>query len=385
MKKGMITPIAVCLLFLALSSCQTYVNTGTSTSGNSITVEALDDEISYNLDLRAVATLFADSRNTEDFERMLNDYDRGISNLDLNHDGYVDYLRVVETYENGTHLFLLQAALDYDVFQDVATIVVENNQDGVSVDIIGDPFIYGSSYIINPVFSRTPMIYSSFRTPGYTSWYSPYYWGYYPVYYHYRAPIRTNVYVTNVYNVVNVNNNYRYVNSISNRRTVDRMQSSLSRNDYARANPRQSFSSRNANVTNAREIQTRNANTRTTTSSSRSSSSLATRNSDNATNNSSSSRSGSSGTINSSNNNSSRSSSSGTVNSSNNNSSRSNSSGTNTNSSSRSSSSGTVNSNTNNSSRSSSSGTNTNSSSSSRSSSSGSSETNSRSSSGGRR
>ena len=393
----MIIPVAICLLFLAFSSCYTYVDSqtmGTSTSARSVTVEALDDEISYNLDLRAVATLFADSRNLEDFEHMLNEYDRGISNLDLNQDGYVDYLRVVEMYEKGTHLILLQAVLDYNVFQDVATIVVEGrNQNNVSVQIIGDPFIYGSAYIINPVFYRSPIIYSSLWSSNYMAWSSPYYWGNYPTYYHYRAPERTNIYVNNVYVNVNTNNNYRYANTVKNQRTVARMQANVSRNDYARANPGQSFSSRNTNVNNAREIQTRNRSTQATTNSSRSSSPSSTRNSDNATNNSSSSRSSSSGTVNSNTNNSSssRSNSSGTVNSNTNNSSssRSNSSGTvnsNTNNSSsgRSSSSGTVNSNTNNSSsrRSNSSGTvnsNTNNSSSSRSSSSG---TNSRSSSG---
>ena len=379
MKKGMIRPVVICLLFFVLSSCYTYENTQqariVSAPAQSVTVEAFDDEISYNLDLRAVASVFADSRNLEDFERMLNEYDRGISNLDLNHDGYVDYLRVVEVYENGTHLILLQAALDYDVFQDVASIIVESRgEDNISVQIVGDPYIYGTAYIIDPIYYRTPVIYSSFRSPGYMIWSSPYYWGYYPAYYHYRNPIYTNTYMNSVY--INANNNYRYDKAVRNQRTVSSMQKNVSRNDYARTNPGQSFSSRNTNVKNAREIQSsNNRNTQTTTNSTRNSSS-STRNSGNTTNSSSSTRSSSSGTNSNINNSpSTRSSSSGTNSNTNNSpSTRSSSSGTNTNNSSsrRGDSNSSVNSNTNNSSstRSSSSGTNSNNSSSTRSSSS---------------
>jgi hypothetical protein len=63
----------------------------------------MNSEISDNLDLRAVASIFGDSRNLQDFERRLND-ELQISNLDLNNDNEVDYLRVIETVENRTHV-----------------------------------------------------------------------------------------------------------------------------------------------------------------------------------------------------------------------------------------------------------------------------------------
>ena len=50
------------------------------------TVNATNSEISDNLDLRAVASIFGDSRNLQDFERRLNDPKIQISNLDLNND-----------------------------------------------------------------------------------------------------------------------------------------------------------------------------------------------------------------------------------------------------------------------------------------------------------
>jgi len=41
--------------------------------------------------------------NLEDFEKKLNNPDTQISNLDLNEDGEVDYLRVIETSKDETH------------------------------------------------------------------------------------------------------------------------------------------------------------------------------------------------------------------------------------------------------------------------------------------
>ena len=88
-------------------------------------VNAASSEISDNLDLRAVASIFGDSRDLEDFERRLNDPKNQISNLDLNNDNQVDYLRVIESVEGNTHLIVLQSVLGKDLFQDVATVEVE--------------------------------------------------------------------------------------------------------------------------------------------------------------------------------------------------------------------------------------------------------------------
>jgi hypothetical protein len=95
---------------------------------NRTSVNAMNSEISDNLDLRAVASIFGDSRNLQDFERRLNDPELQISNLDLNNDNEVDYLRVIETVENRTHVIIIQSILDNDVYQDVATIDVEKTE-----------------------------------------------------------------------------------------------------------------------------------------------------------------------------------------------------------------------------------------------------------------
>ena len=127
------------------------------------TVPAKNSDISDNLDLRAAATVFGDASNLEDFERRLNDPKTQISNLDLNNDNYVDYLRVIETVEGNVHLVVVQAVLEKDVFQDVATIEVERDRNNrVQVQVVGDVYMYGANYIYEPVYVRTPVIYTTF-------------------------------------------------------------------------------------------------------------------------------------------------------------------------------------------------------------------------------
>jgi hypothetical protein len=220
-----------------------------------ITVEAQNDDISNNLDLKAVSTIFGESKNLEDFEQRLNDYDSGISNLDLNNDGQVDYLRVIEKNENNVHVVVIQAVLDKDVYQDVASIIVERDRDSnTTVQVIGDPYLYGDNYIIEPAYVYTPSIFSFFWGVNYFSWHSPYYWGYYPTYYHYRRPCEINLYMSNVYSHINHNQRYYYTSSIRGSRAAA-IRNSIRRNDYAVRYPDRTFSSRNANVRNKRDFE----------------------------------------------------------------------------------------------------------------------------------
>ena len=221
-----------------------------------VTVEAANSDISYYLDLKTVASVFAEAKNIEDFERRLNDYESGISNLDLNNDGYIDYLRVVEMYENNVHLVVIQAILERDIYQDVATILVErDNASKVSVRIIGDPYIYGANYIIEPVYYHRPVIYTWFWAPRYVCWHSPYYWSYYPTYYHTRPIISINIYRRNVIHYTDRRHYYNY-SSYRPTNNYHNMRKSVSRNDYGTRHPERAFDKRNANtnVTSRRDF-----------------------------------------------------------------------------------------------------------------------------------
>ena len=239
-----------------------------------ITVEAQNTDISNNLDLKAVATAFGESKNLEEFEKKLNEYDSQISNLDLNNDGQVDYLRVIENNEKGVHIVKIQAVLDKDVHQDVASIIVEKDQnDNPTVQVVGDPYLYGDNYVIEPSYMYTPSIFSFFWGANYFSWNSPYYWGYYPSYYHHYRPCGINEYYSNVYSHINHNQRYYYTNSVRNA-SAARIINSNRRNDLGNRYPERSFSSRNANVRNkmAFEFNRNGANTQTRSSYQRNSS-----------------------------------------------------------------------------------------------------------------
>ena len=113
------------------------------------TVTANSSEISDNLDLRAIATIFGESTDLEDFEKRINDPKAQISNLDLNNDNYVDYLRVIESIEDNAHIIIVQSVIDKDMFQDVASIEVQKNKSNnkVQVQVVGDVYMYGENYI----------------------------------------------------------------------------------------------------------------------------------------------------------------------------------------------------------------------------------------------
>lgn len=219
------------------------------------TVTAKNYDISDNLDLQAVASVFGDSKDLADFEFRLNDPEMRLSNLDLNRDGYVDYLRVIEAVEGRTHLIVIQAVLGQDVFQDVATIEVEKDRrNQVQVQVVGNSYIYGNNYIYEPIYVHTPSMFSLFWTNSYRPYYSSWYWNYYPTYFNYWQPYPVYSYVNHVHVHVNRNNRYVYVNNRRSSRAV-RMHREVRSNAYERDYPQNSFSNRNNNASNRYALQ----------------------------------------------------------------------------------------------------------------------------------
>lgn len=221
------------------------------------TVTAKNSDISDNLDLRAVATVFGDAKDLEDFERRLNDPKTQISNLDLNNDNYVDYLRVIETVEGNVHLVVVQAVLEKDVFQDVATIEVERDSNNrVQVQVVGDVYMYGTNYIYEPVYVHTPVIYTTFWVSNYRPYYSSWYWGYYPSYYYYWNPFPVFRYRNHIHVHINFGHSYHYV---SHRRCASVYNNYYGRrgNGYERRYPNRSFAHRNAGYSNRYELDSR--------------------------------------------------------------------------------------------------------------------------------
>lgn len=224
-----------------------------------VTVTATSSDISENLDLKTVATLFGQAKDLEQFEQLLNDPDSAFSNLDLNGDGDVDYLRVVETADGNRHLVVIQAILAKDIYQDVASIYVDkDDKEQVTIQVVGDEYVYGANYIIEPVYIYRPLIYDWFWGPSWVCWHSPYYWDYWPGWWHPYHCIAHHLYWDHCYW-------YHHHYPICTYRTGHHhhphyraMHDRVRRNDFAARHPERSFAVRNAsrNVQNARALET---------------------------------------------------------------------------------------------------------------------------------
>ena len=173
-------------LLLSTFLCLLFAN---AIAQDKTTVSATSSDISDNLDLRAVASIFGDSKDLEDFEYRLNNPKAAISNLDLNDDFQVDYLRVIESIEGNIHLIIIQAVLGQDQFQDVATVELEkDNNNRTHIQVVGDVYMYGNNYIYEPVYNFVPIIYNYIWISNYRPYYSPWYWGYYPRHFYVWKP-----------------------------------------------------------------------------------------------------------------------------------------------------------------------------------------------------
>ncbi|MBR4704384.1 MAG: hypothetical protein IKP02_02140 [Paludibacteraceae bacterium] len=222
-----------------------------------VTVSANSSDISEGLDLKVVAKLFAEAKNLEEFETMLNNPDSAFCNLDLNGDGQVDYLRVVETGEGNKRLIVLQAILAKDIYQDVASIYVEKDEaNNVSVQVVGDEYVYGTNYIIEPVYVYRPVIYDWFWSDAWYAWNSPWYWGFYPGWWFAHVCWAHDRYWHHCYAYHHHHHCCSFRPGREVRHGYHDLHKSVTRVDYALAHPERTFSARNEGRTNARELNT---------------------------------------------------------------------------------------------------------------------------------
>ena len=61
--------------------------------------------------LEGALEMFKKASSPEDFEKMLNQDDNHVNNLDLNDDGEVDYIRVIDNMDGDAHALVLQVVV----------------------------------------------------------------------------------------------------------------------------------------------------------------------------------------------------------------------------------------------------------------------------------
>lgn len=158
--------------------------------------------------LEGAIELFKKAESPEAFEKLLNSEDNNVNNLDLNDDGEVDYIRVIDNMEGDVHALILQVPVSAEESQDIAVIEIEKQGDEYAIlQIVGDEDLYGQEVYAEPFEADGsdmkkgrggpsvrlapyrvvvnvwlwPSVRFMYR-PGYTVWVSPWRWAHYPGY-----------------------------------------------------------------------------------------------------------------------------------------------------------------------------------------------------------
>ena len=223
MKRSFLTFIVIAV---SLVSLPLFSQAGSQTVSDTALLGLPGD----NLDLYAVLDLFQKSKTIEEFEKSLNLEATGINNLDLDLDNKVDFIKVVTKQDKDDFTFVLQVAVTEKETQDVAVILVSKDEDKkITMQIVGDPDLYGKDYIVEPKTAATPAVTAN---PGYTGaepvtvsvpatttvvvvesapivqyvyspvyvpYYPPYHYGYYPPYFAAFTVMAVGIYHHNNY------------------------------------------------------------------------------------------------------------------------------------------------------------------------------------------
>ncbi|MCY7329860.1 MAG: hypothetical protein LH618_15005 [Saprospiraceae bacterium] len=198
-----------------------------------------------NFSLAGALELFKKAESLEGFEKALNTEDNDVNNLDLNQDGQIDYVRVIDRMDGDAHAIVLQVPVNASEAQDIAVIEIEKDgAESATLQILGDEDIYGQTVIAEPFEEDGiqkdgrhgpamhlapayivvnvwgwPSVRYIYR-PAYVVYVSPWRWGVYPTwwrpyrprpwgYYHARVrPYRTRYHVVTTHRVVRAHNVY---------------------------------------------------------------------------------------------------------------------------------------------------------------------------------
>ena len=104
-----------------------------------------------NFSLEGALVLFKKSNSLEEFEKMLNEENNNVNNLDLNNNGEIDYIVVNDNQEGDAHAIVLSVYLSETEKQDIAVIGIEKvGAESAKLQIEGDPDLYPENTIVEP-------------------------------------------------------------------------------------------------------------------------------------------------------------------------------------------------------------------------------------------
>ena len=182
MKKVLL--IALSALTFGLTSCSD------TTAQNRVTVsQAPPSNINVQaenvpgFDVQSFATLLKTTKDPGAIEQAINAPNNSINNLDLNNDGNIDYLKVVES-ANNTLSVVDETSTSASVT--VATLTV--NQQAQTMAVSGNQAYCGSNYMYTSHYTLGDYLFMSYLLRPHRYYVPVYHYGYYPRYYHpYRS------------------------------------------------------------------------------------------------------------------------------------------------------------------------------------------------------
>lgn len=157
--------------------------------GNNVSIQP-NANVAGGFDVNKLANIVKQSTNPAKLEDAINTPANGITNLDLDNDGNIDYLKVTEAEDNR-----LRVLDDVDSTQSVtvATIKVTPNPDNstANLNINSNPDYAGSYYQYHSSFGLTDFLLLSYLMRPHPYYVPMYHYGYYP-----RTYVRTRIVTT---------------------------------------------------------------------------------------------------------------------------------------------------------------------------------------------
>lgn len=199
------TFFAISLLVFGCNSDQTDQLAGAQPYSNDAAISETEGDEYWakdNFDLQRVGDLLERSDSPEQFETYLN-RDDGINNLDLNGDGYADYISVEEfndrdSNSRGLSLF---SRFGPNLIQEIATIFLyrdEPRYPGARFLVNGNEQLYGDNYRYETNWLDRTVPIASFLFRDHEPYRSPYYYDNYPSWYAPYDIAETPIYRTRI-------------------------------------------------------------------------------------------------------------------------------------------------------------------------------------------
>lgn len=170
-----------------------------NTAEDNIATDTGGDYARDNLDLNAVGALLEKSNDAGNFEFLLNSNNR-VNNLDLNGDGYVDYISVAEYEDRDSNQrgFTVFDRFGVNDIQEIARLIFDrdrNDNRGARILLNGNEQIYGDNYYYEANWLDKSLNIANWAFGDRATYYqSPYYYDNYPNNYILYRVVETPVY-----------------------------------------------------------------------------------------------------------------------------------------------------------------------------------------------